>query len=160
MRLIAFLIPVSQSFIRPDMIYTEVSVKIRKKGERKLNFILDPRASGLSKVLKDYQCEALRFIWKNEGKGLTSRMVHSHVNERLDGGKSISRASIINFLNAMVDEGVFDFVEEAGKGGYHRVYSAKLDEAGFKRSLAESFVSSLMKDFPEETIGVLKEYFE
>jgi predicted transcriptional regulator len=125
-----------------------------------LNLILDPKASGLSKVLKGYQREALRFIWKSEGKGLTSRMVHSHVNERLDDGESISRASIINFLNAMVDEGVLDYVEETGKGGYHRVYSAKLDEAGFRRSLAESVVSSLMKDFPEETKKVLLEYFE
>jgi predicted transcriptional regulator len=114
----------------------------------------------LSKVLRDYQQEALRFIWKSEGKGLTSRMVHSNVKERLDGGKSISRASIINFLNAMVDEGVLDYVEETAKGGYRRVYSAKFDEAGFKRSLAESFILSLMKDFPLETIGVIKEYFE
>jgi len=123
-----------------------------------LNLILDPKASGLSKVFKEYQREALNFIWKNEGKGLTSRMVYSYVNDRLDGGKSISRASIINFLNAMVDDGVLDFVEETGKGGYHRVYSAKLDEAGFKRGLAESVVSSLMKDFPEETRKVIQEY--
>lgn len=125
-----------------------------------MNLVLDPKASGLSKVLKEYQREALRFIWKSEGKGLTSRMVHSQVNERLDAGKSISRASIINFLNAMVDEGVLDYVEESGKGGYHRLYSAKLDEAGFKRSLAESVVSSLMKDFPVETKKVIQEFFE
>lgn len=125
-----------------------------------MKFILDPEASGLSKVLKDYQREAMNFIWESEGTGLKSRTVHTHVNKRLDGGKSISRASIINFLNAMVDEGVLDYIEETGKGGYHRVYSARLDEAGFKRSLAESVVSSLMKDFPEETKGVLKEYVE
>ncbi len=124
-----------------------------------LNFILDPSASGLSKVFREYQREALRFIWKSEGKGLTSRVVYTHVNKRLDDGKSISRASIINFLNAMVEEGVLDYVEETAKGGYRRVYSAKLDEAGFKRSLAESFISSLMKDFPLETRGVIKEYF-
>ena len=82
------------------------------------------------------------------------------MNKRLDGGKSISRASIINFLNAMVEEGVLDYVEETGLGGYHRVYSVKFDEAGFKRSLVKSFVSSLMKDFPLETRGVIQEYFE
>ncbi len=125
-----------------------------------MNFLLDPKASGLAKVLREYQREALRFIWKSDGKGLTSRMVHLHVNERLDGGKSISRASIINFLNTIVDEGVLDYVEETAKGGYRRVYSAKLDEAGFKRELAYSFVSSLMKDFPEETKEVIQEYFD
>ena len=125
-----------------------------------MNFILDPKASGLAKVLRGYQQETLRFIWKSEGKGLTSRMVHSHVKERLDGGKSISRASIINFLKAMAEEGVLDYVEETAKGGYRRVYSAKLDEAGFKRELANSVVSSLMQDFPEETKEVIQEYFD
>ncbi len=125
-----------------------------------MNFVLDPMVSGLSKVLREYQQEALRFIWKSEGEGLTSRAVFTHVNKRLDAGKSISRASIINFLNAMVEEGVLDYVEEMAKGGYRRVYSAKIDEADFKRSLAESFISSLMRDFPEETRTVIQKYFD
>ena len=125
-----------------------------------MNLVFDPKASGLSKVFRDYQEAALRYVWKVEGKGVTSRMVHTHVNERFDGGRSISRASIINFLNAMVDEGVLDFVEETGKGGYHRVYTAKLDEAGFKRALAESVFSSLLRDFPEETKIAFKEVFD
>jgi len=53
-----------------------------------------------------------------------------------------------------------DFVEETGKGGYHRVYMAKLDEAGFKRALAESVFSSLLRDFPEETKIAFKEVFD
>ncbi len=125
-----------------------------------MNLVFDPKASGLSKVFRDYQEAALRYVWKVEGKGVTSRMVHTHVNERFDGGRSISRASIINFLNAMVDEGVLDFVEETGKGGYHRVYRAKLDEAGFKRALAESVFSSLLRDFPEETKIAFKGVFD
>ncbi len=87
-------------------------------------------------------------------------MVHSHVNERLDDDKSISRASIIQFLKALAEAGVLDYLEETGKGGYHRAYSTKLDEASFKRELAESFVSSLMRDFPEETKKVIQEYFD
>jgi hypothetical protein len=71
-------------------------------------------------------------------------------------GKTISRASIINFLNAMVDEGVLDCDEETGKGGYHRVYRPKLDESSFKRYLATVMISSLMKDYPEETKEVIK----
>jgi hypothetical protein len=118
--------------------------------------IFNPQNKGLAKIFKDYEREALSFVWKSEGKGLTSRMVYIQVNERLEGGKSISRVSIINFLNAMVDEGVLGYVEETGKGGYHRVYSAKLDETGFKRELAGLVISSLMKDFPEETREVLQ----
>ncbi len=41
----------------------------------------------------------------------------------------------------------------------HRVYLTKLDEAGFKRALAESVFSSLLRDFPEETKIAFKEVF-
>lgn len=119
--------------------------------------VFDPKADGLSKVLRDYQEEAMKIVWTSSN-GVTSREVWLNVNEKLKGGKTISRASIINFLNAMVDEGVLDYEEESGKGGYHRVYTPKLDEDGFKKAIAESVISSLMRDFPEETNKVLKNY--
>ena len=119
--------------------------------------MFDPKANGLSKVLRDYQEEALRFVWGSE-QGVNSRLVWLHVNEAFGGEKTISRASIINFLNCMVDEGVLDYEERSGKGGYHRVYLPKLDESGFKKAMAQSVISSLMRDFPEETNEVLKNY--
>ena len=124
-------------------------------GDRELTLIFNPDSDGLSKVFRDYQEEALRHVWKKGEEGAISREVWSHVNENLDG-KTISRASIINFLNSLVDEGVLDFDERTGKGGYHRVYKPKLDETGFKKFLAETMISSLMKDFPAETKEVIK----
>ncbi|MDH5704168.1 MAG: hypothetical protein OEY99_08120 [Aigarchaeota archaeon] len=121
-----------------------------------MNLTFDPKAEGFSKVLRDYQEEALRFVWGSE-QGVNSRLVWLHVNEAFGGEKTISRASIINFLNAMVDEGVLDYEERSGKGGYHRVYQPKLDEGGFKKAVAKSVISSLMRDFPQETSKVLKE---
>ena len=115
----------------------------------------NPQNKGLSKIFKDWQEEAVKFIWEIGDRGAISREVWIKVNERLVG-KTISRASIINFLNAMVDEGVLDYHEETGKGGYHRVYKPKLDEPSFKRHLAQVMVSSLMKDYPEETREVIK----
>jgi hypothetical protein len=120
-----------------------------------MTLIFNPANDGLSKVFKDYQEETVRFVWEVGDRGTISREVWATVNERLVG-KTISRASIINFLNAMVDEGVFDFDEETGKGGYHRVYRPKLDESSFKQYLAQVAVSSLMKDFPEETKEVIR----
>jgi len=119
--------------------------------------MFDPKADGLSKVLRDYQEEALRFVWSSE-QGVNSRLVWLHVNEAFGGEKTISRASIINFLNGMVDERVLDYEERSGKGGYHRVYLPRLDESGFKKAMAKSVISSLMRDFPEETNEVLKNY--
>ena len=69
----------------------------------------------------------------------------------LGENRSVSRASIINFLNRMVDEGVLNYVEESGKDGFHRVYSPRLDESGFAEELAKSIILSLARDFPDET---------
>jgi hypothetical protein len=57
----------------------------------------------------------------------------------------------------MVDEGVLNYVEETGKGGYHRVYTPKFDEVGFRKYVAQTMVSSLLQDFPEETKTVIKQ---
>jgi predicted transcriptional regulator len=121
----------------------------------KMTLIFNPDSDGLSKVFRDYQEESLRLVWKKGDEGVISREVLAHVNENLNG-KTISRASIINFLNSLVDEGVLDYVERTGKGGYHRVYMPKLGETEFKKYLAETVITSLMKDFPAETKEAIK----
>ena len=54
-------------------------------------FVMDPDKTGLEKVLRDYQIEALRMVWDDDPKGVTSREVYQHVNEQLDGVRTISR---------------------------------------------------------------------
>jgi predicted transcriptional regulator len=122
-----------------------------------MTLIFNPDSDGLSKVFRDYQEEALKQVWNRGSEGVISREVWSQVNQNLNG-KTISRASIINFLNSLVDEGVLDFDERTGKGGYHRVYRPRLNENEFKKYLAETVISSLMKDFPKETKEVVKTF--
>ena len=119
--------------------------------------VLDPSKSGFEKVLRDYQIEALRMVWGSAETGATSREVYLQVNKELEGIKTISRASIINFLNGMCDEGVLTYEEETCKGGMRRKYFPGLDEEGFKRYIAKSVIESLLKDFPAQTKEVLKE---
>ena len=109
-------------------------------------------------MFKDYQIEAMKFAWENAESGVTSYQAYRTVNERLEEGRSISRASIINFLDRMVEEGVLDYVTKSGKGGYHRIYKPKFDENGFKKELAKSLLSSLMRDFPDETMEVIEDF--
>jgi len=120
-------------------------------------FVIDPDKTGFEKVLRDYQIEALRMVWDDDPKGVNSREVYQHVNKQLEGVRTISRASIINFLNAMCDEGVLAYVEETCKGGTRRKYSTGLDEEEFKKHIAKSVLESLLKDFPEQTIEAVKE---
>ena len=116
----------------------------------------DLSKSGLETILKDYQELALRYLWRLDGEGASSRDVWVQVNKDLKGMGSISRASIINFLNAMADDGILTFTETTGKGGYRRIYMFKYDEAGFKEHIAHVVISSLLRDFPEETRRALK----
>lgn len=118
--------------------------------------VIDPSKNGLEKVLRDYQIEALKLVWRHNGNGLTSREVYEAVNERLNGGRSVSRASIINFLNAMCDDSVLDYEEETCKGGMRRKYKKGMDEAAFKTYVASTVLKSLMKDFPEQTVEAIK----
>ena len=120
-------------------------------------FVIDPDKTGFEKVLRDYQIEALRMVWDDDPEGVTSREVYQRVNKQLEGVRTISRASIINFLNAMCDEGVVNYVEETCKGGTRRKYSTGLDEEEFKKHIAKSVLESLLKDFPDQTIAAVKE---
>jgi predicted transcriptional regulator len=120
-----------------------------------MTLTIDTAGKGLAMVLKDYQEEALQYIWGKKGAGASSRDVWSQVNKTLKA-KTISRASIINFLNAMVDEGVLNYTEITGKGGHRRIYSTKLDEAQFKQYVAETVLKNLVRDFPAETKEAIK----
>lgn len=123
--------------------------------------VFDPSKSGLEKVLKDYQIEALKTVWGRAEDGATSSDVYVHVNETLKSqGKTISRASIINFLNAMCDEGVLKYKEETGKGGYRRRYFPNLNEDEFKKFIAKEIFTSLLRDFPEQTVSAFLESIE
>ena len=84
-----------------------------------------------------------------EGAGASSRDVWVNVNKELMGKSTISRASIINYLNDMVDEGILNYHEITGKGGHRRIYSARYDEAGSKRYVATKIVSKLLETWPE-----------
>jgi hypothetical protein len=115
-----------------------------------MTIVIDPSKKGLEKVLRDYQIEALNIIWNGDNNGMTSREVYQAVNRSL-GNKTISRASIINFLNDMVDENVLKYEEETCKGGTRRKYFTGLDETGFKKHVAKVVFKSLMRDFPVQT---------
>ena len=78
------------------------------------------------------------------------------MNERLEEGKTISRASVIFFLDRMVDQGVLSWRDATGKGGHHRIYITKLDESGYKKYVVRTLLDSVSRDFPKETEEVIK----
>lgn len=119
-------------------------------------WVFDTSNDGLRTVMKEYGEIAMRILWEMDEENMKSQVVWLQVNKILmEEDKSISRASIINFLNDMVDVGVLEFEERTGKGGYHRVYSPAFDEEGFKRHMVETMISKLLEIWPEEARAVL-----
>jgi len=119
-------------------------------------WVFDTSNDGLRTVMKEYEEIAMRILWETDQENMKSQAVWLQVNKILmDEDKSISRASIINFLNYMVEAGVLNYEERTGKGGYHRVYSPTSDEKGFKRHIAETMISKLLEIWPEEARAVL-----
>ncbi len=121
-------------------------------------FKFNPAETGLRKTLREYEEIALRHIWSTGDEGAGSGKTWIHVNEELEEGKSISRASIIFYLNRMVDEGFLGFRDATGKGGHHRIYITKLDENGYKKYIVRTLLESVTKDYPKETKEVLKAF--
>ena len=78
------------------------------------------------------------------------------MNEQLKS-EAISRASIIFFMNRLVDQGVLGYRDGTGKGGHYKIYYPLMDEKGCLKYLIETMVESMMRDFPEETREYLSE---
>jgi hypothetical protein len=123
---------------------------------RKYSF--DHTEDGLRKTLKEYQEIALRHVWESE-EGLPTAPVWRHVNEVLsEKGDSRSRASIIFFLDDMVEEGVLDDEVTTGKGGRFRIYKTKMDEREYRKHMLRKVIESMIRDSPEEAREVIQEY--
>jgi hypothetical protein len=110
----------------------------------------DTSKDGLNTLFKPYQAVLLEYIWElnNPSRtGITSGQAHGFIQGT--GVKKLmkSRASVINFLNDMVDEGVLDNEEKSGKGGYHRVYYPKMDRNQFSKYVTKTITDKLHEVF-------------
>jgi len=121
-------------------------------------FKFDPSKPGLRKTLRKWEELALRSMWDLREEGAKTKAVWERVSEGLGEGKSISRASIIVFLEKMEEQGVLGSRDATGKGGHHKIYYPLMDEEGYVRYLIKTMVKSMRRDFPEETKEVIQTY--
>ena len=103
-----------------------------------MDLTIDLSETGLEMFFRPYQIAALDLLWNND-EHLSSREVWDQVNQALPG--TISRASIINFLNASVENGLLDYKETTGKGGYRRLYTPKRS-----KDETSKYLSKIVKD--------------
>jgi len=111
--------------------------------------IFDTSEKGLLTLFKPYQAALLEYIWElnnPERTGVTSSQAYEFLKDHPD---SKSRASVINFLNEMVEEGVLEYEEESGKGGYHRIYYPNRNREQFAKHVVETITDKLNEVFPD-----------
>jgi predicted transcriptional regulator len=87
---------------------------------------------------KPYHQKVFEILWKHP-KGLSSRQIWEIINEEV----SISRASIINFLQDMAEYEILDYNKVNGKGGKLRIYWHRFSRNSLSDYLMEMVQKSL-----------------
>jgi len=103
----------------------------------------DTSKEGLSSVFKPYQLESLKYLMTVPSSG--SGRVWKHLHTLPDKRVHMSRASIIFFLNDMVDDEICTWVDATGKGGHHRLYSITPNSLSWLMNLLAERLESFIK---------------
>ena len=87
----------------------------------------DVSKTGLEMVLKPWEADAMKYLWSCAPEYVGSSQVYEHLkglgrSHSNRTGRSISRASVINFLNYAADHGWISHKETSGRGGMRRIY--------------------------------------
>ena len=117
-----------------------------------LDMKFDTSEKGLLTLFKPYQAALMEQIWKLNNPdriGITSGQAYEFLKDHPD---SKSRASVIFFLNDMVEEGVLNYEERTGKGGYHRVYYPMKNREQFAHHVVVTITRKLAEVFPSAQV--------
>ena len=115
---------------------------------------LDTGKSGLGAVFKGYELAALEYLFSVD-EGVGSGKVWTWINEESDwgtAGHTISRASVIFFLNRLVDDDLLEWRDATGKGGHHRIYEMKMSRQEFVKAVIDKFVTKLQEIKDQEKV--------
>ena len=115
-----------------------------QKNVKKSGLRIDLKESGLPMLFKPYQYTLLLHIWENvdEDNAIGSGKAHEFI---LTTDDKKSRASVIFFLNDMVDEGVLGWHDRTGKGGHHRIYYPIMTQAQFWKHVARQAYAKIIE---------------
>jgi hypothetical protein len=102
---------------------------------------IDLSKEGLAMFYRPYEIIGWDIVW-NSPEAIGSGAVWKKTNAIMaqsDPGekKTISRASVIFFLNRQVDLGFMGWLDYTGKGGHHRRYYPKVDMGGLVREITD-----------------------
>jgi hypothetical protein len=132
-------------------------------------FDVKPNEDGLLKVLKDWQEVVFRYLWKRlEASGPTyngerTLNIWNEADRQLKKqGKSISRASIINFCQAMEEAGYLVSWETTGKGGVRKLYKPShraRNEKEFMEAVMDWILIGFQEQYPVAVYNAVSEHY-
>ena len=106
---------------------------------------IDTTKTGIEAVLKPYQYGIITHILDKK-EGISSGNMHAHLEFQ---GYKISRASVINYLQALSKNGIINQETGTGKGGERGIYSAKLNFKDILTNIVETVMDKLLEAFPD-----------
>lgn len=109
---------------------------------------IDTSKDGLSKYFRSHEIMILQILWEKTGVIHTSRGIWRALNERLQG-ETISRATVINFLESVSEIGLVDKKTETCRGGKRGLYSIQRTEIEFRKLLLTMLYKDIVSDYYE-----------
>ncbi len=107
---------------------------------------VDLRQKGLSLLFKSYEIIMVEYAWEEGVEPTASGKLFLMVNERLPEGQTMSRASVIFAANRFVEKyKIWGYRMATGKGGYCRLYFAKVTQEEAWKLLARTFASKVVE---------------
>ncbi|GAH31470.1 unnamed protein product, partial [marine sediment metagenome] len=95
---------------------------------------------GFNILFADYEKAIIDLMLADPLKAWGSSAMHKAVRAQ---GIDISRASVIFYMNFLVDEGIAGFESATGKGGHHRLYSIPRTEDEVKNLIMIKLLEGL-----------------
>jgi hypothetical protein len=122
--------------------------KVTKKG-----WTMRLAHKGFNILFCDYEKAIIDLMLNDPLKAWGSSAMHKTVRAL---GIDISRASVIFYLNFLVDEGIATVESATGKGGHHRLYSIPGSEDEVKALIITRIVNALGEALDVDITWILK----
>lgn len=112
---------------------------------------LDLALNGYRKVFKEYHKATIDLLLEDPEISYGSGKVWSTINDR---GVKISRASVIFYLDFLVEKGICIYEVTTGKGGHFRLYKIAGSWDWIRERIYSNFVEGLYEALDYDLQGV------
>jgi len=118
---------------------------------------LDAGQEGHRIIFRDYHKAILDIMIRDPSMSWTSAEMDEALKVR---GIKISRASVIQYMKFLGEDGLATYTEETGKGGYHRIYTIPRTWDEVSKHIAIKIIEGLAEGLDLDLDWVLKRLLE